>query len=210
LAGASRPSIPDLFRPGLRRISILVILICSTSLTAHWAFMFWSLLHLGSLPDLADWSGGDKRRLVSLAMLLIMLASIAGNFVAAYLGRRLGDRKTIALMCAGYFGAMLVTYAVPRGHASLMVLLPVISVFSGLFALFTMYLPPLFPTLLRTTGAGFCYNIGRIASAIGTVAFGVVSAVHDYRTALIAAGCLFLPAGLLALGLPDLDDGDEA
>jgi MFS family permease len=205
-AGERPPAVADLFRPGLCRISILVILICSTSLTAHWAFMFWSLLHLGSLPDLVDWSGEEKRRLVSLAMLLVMLASIAGNFVAAYLARHLGDRKTIALMCLGYCGAMVATYGVPRGHASLMVLLPVISVFSGLFALFTMYLPPLFPTLLRTTGAGFCYNIGRVASAIGTVAFGLLSAVHDYRTALIAAGCLFLPAGLLALGLPDLDD----
>ena len=29
-----------------------------------------------------------------------------------------------------------------------------------------MYLPPLFPTLLRTTGAGLSYNIGRIAAAI--------------------------------------------
>jgi hypothetical protein len=38
----------------------------------------------------------------------------------------------------------------------------------------------------------------------------VLSAVHDYRTALIVAGCLFLPAGWLALGLPDLDDRDEA
>ena len=40
--------------------------------------------------------------------------------------------------------------------------------------------------------------IGRIASAIGTVAFGLLAAVHDDRTALIAAGCLFLPAWLLA------------
>ena len=172
--------------------------------------MFWSLLHLGSLPDLAGWSEEERRQLVSVAMLLVMLASIAGNFAAAYLARRLGDRRTIAMMCLGYFLAMAATYGVPRGHVSLMVLLPVISVFSGLFALFTMYLPPLFPTLLRTTGAGFCYNIGRVASAAGTVAFGVLSAVHDYRTALIAAGCLFLPAGWLALGLPDLDDREGA
>ena len=61
-------------------------------------------------------------------------------------------------MCAGYFLAMLGTYGTPRGHASLMIHLPVISVFAGLFALFTMDLPPVFPTLLRTTGAGFSYN----------------------------------------------------
>jgi MFS family permease len=207
-AGTRAPSIADLFRPGLRKTSILIILICSTSLTAHWAFVFWSMLHLGSLPDLASWSGEERRRLVSLALLLVMVASIVGNFVAAYVARRLGDRRTIALMSLGYFAAMVATYGVPRGHASLMVLLPVISIFSGLFALFTMYLPPLFPTLLRTTGAGFCYNIGRVASAVGTVAFGVLSTVHDYRTALIAAGCLFVPAGLLALALPELDDPD--
>jgi MFS family permease len=208
-AGARPPSIVDLFGPGLRRTSILVILICSMWLTGHWAFVFWSMLHLGSLPDLAAWSGEDRRRLVSLALVLVMAASIAGNFIAAALARRMGDRRTVALMSLGYFTAILVTYGVPRGHSGLMVLLPVISVFSGAFALFTMYLPPLFPTLLRTTGAGFCYNIGRIASAVGTVAFGVLSTVSDYRTALIAAGCLFVPAGLLALALPELDDGDE-
>ena len=44
----------------------------------------------------------------------------------------------------------------------------------GIFALFTMYLPPLFPTLLRTTGAGFCYNIGRYAAAAGPLVFGAL------------------------------------
>jgi len=41
----------------------------------------------------------------------------------------------------------------------------------GVFGLFTMCLPPLFPVLLRTTGAGFCYNIGRVFAAVGTVFF---------------------------------------
>ena len=89
---------------------------------------------------------------------------------------------------------------------ALLVLLPVIGFFSGLFALFTMYLPPLFPTLLRTTGAGFCYNIGRIVAAFGTVIFGLFSKVGDYRMALLYAGCLFLPATVIALWLPELSD----
>jgi hypothetical protein len=83
--------------------------------------------------------------------------------------------------------------------------------FQGLFALFTMYLPPLFPTLLRTTGAGFCYNIGRIASAFGVVFFGIFQKVGDYRHTLLYAGFLFLPAAVFALYLPELrdDTGDE-
>jgi hypothetical protein len=74
----------------------------------------------------------------------------------------------------------------------------------GVFALFTMYLPPLFPTLLRTTGAGFCYNIGRIAAGLGTVFFGLFSRVGDYRLALLYAGFLFLPAAGAAWFLPEL------
>ena len=73
-----------------------------------------------------------------------------------------------------------------------------------------MYLPPLFPTLLRTTGAGFSYNIGRIVAAGGTVFFGLFSQVGDYRLTLLYAGLLFLPAGFIAWYLPELRRGDEA
>ena len=69
-----------------------------------------------------------------------------------------------------------------------------------------MYLPPLFPTLLRTTGAGFCYNIGRITAAFGTVFFGLFSKVGDHRIALFYAGFLFLPAAAIACFLPRVRD----
>jgi MFS family permease len=207
-AGAIHPTISDLFRPETRALSMLLILVCATSLTAHWAFMFWYQQHLRNLPDLSSWTAEEKGRFVSTAMFVVMITSIVGNFAAACLARRIGYRLAIALMAIGYFLTMVGTYAVPRDHRALMALLPVISLFSGLFALFTMYLPPLFPTLLRTTGAGFCYNIGRIVAAIGTVCFGLFSTVGDYRTALLAAGCLFLPAGLLALLMPELSDGE--
>ena len=75
-----------------------------------------------------------------------------------------------------------------------------------MFGLFTMYLPPLFPTLLRTTGAGFSYNIGRLAAAGGTVIFGMSAQVDNFRIALLIASLLFIPAMCVALLLPDLHD----
>jgi hypothetical protein len=69
-----------------------------------------------------------------------------------------------------------------------------------------MYLPPLFPTLLRTTGAGFCYNIGRLAAAAGTIVFGLFSQVGDHRLALLYAAWLFLPAAAVAWLLPEPPD----
>ena len=88
--------------------------------------------------------------------------------------------------------------------------LTAIGLCQGVFALFTMYLPPLFPTLLRTTGAGFCYNFGRIAAGLGTVFFGLFSKVGDYRLALLWASLLFLPAAGIALLLPKTPDEQTA
>jgi len=47
----------------------------------------------------------------------------------------------------------------------------------GVFGSFTYYLPELFPTRLRATGSGFCYNSGRIVAAIGPFVVGSVSAM---------------------------------
>jgi hypothetical protein len=45
----------------------------------------------------------------------------------------------------------------------------------GVFGSFTYYLPELFPTRLRGTGAGFCYNVGRIVAAFGPFVVGTVA-----------------------------------
>ena len=113
--------------------------------------------------------------------------------------------KIDALMCLGFFLAMFGSFVQPHAYKSLLWFwFPAVGFFSGVFGLFTMYLPPLFPTPLRTTGAGFCYNIGRIAAAFGTVFFGLFTKVGDFRTALLYAAFLFLPAMTVALLLPEL------
>jgi MFS family permease len=202
-AGHAEPGFLELFRGRVRRTTVLTLLVCSLALTGHWAFLFWYLQHLRNQPALASWTEAEKSQLVSLAAWLHVLASIAGNFLAAWVARRLGYRRAIAGLCLAYFLALLVTYGVPRDPSALWLGIAAIGLCQGVFALFTMYLPPLFPTLLRTTGAGFCYNIGRIAAGLGTVFFGLFSRVGDYRLALVYAGSLFVPAAAVAWLLPE-------
>ena len=202
--GAEEPRFINLFQGSVRRITIAAILVCATSLTGHWAFMFWLTQHLRNLPDVASWSDGEKSRLAIQGLTLVVATSTVGNFVAAVLARRVGYRAAVFTLFLGYFAAMFGAYRVPQSHESMFLWLPAIGICQGVFALFTMYLPPLFPTLLRTTGAGFCYNIGRVVAAIGTVTFGLFSKVGDYRMALVYAGCLWIPAAAIALWLPEL------
>jgi len=200
------PRMRELFRGEVRRITIWVTLVCGISLTAHWAFLFWNQQHLRNLPEVLTWSPEQKNKLASAAMYLVIGASMLGNFVCGWLARLIGYRAAIGAVFLAYFLALLGAYHAPRDHVQLLYWFPLIGFCQGVFALFTMYLPPLFPTLLRTTGAGFCYNIGRIAAAFGTVFFGLFSKVGDHRAALLYASFLFLPAALLAFSLPRVRD----
>ncbi|MSR66673.1 MAG: MFS transporter [Pedosphaera sp.] len=218
------PGIADLFRGTVRRTTFLTIIVCACGLTAWWAFMFWHAQHLRNMPELAasaqaefaklgavgdaaKWVSGYKQKIVSLAFFFIICSSIVGNFAAAVLARFFGYRRAIAICYFGFFLAMGATFLQARSWESLVyVWFPAIGFFSGVFGLFTMYLPPLFPTLLRTTGAGFCYNIGRIASAAGVVFSGSLASGGDFKKTLLFAACLFVPGMLVALALPEHKD----
>jgi MFS family permease len=227
----NEPGIADLFRGSVRRITFLTIIVCACGLTAWWAFMFWHAQHLRNLPDLhaakqaayanqmavdafganppepAKWVAAQKQKVVSTAFFLVICSSILGNFFAAWLARHLGYRRSISITYFGFFLAMFMTFIQPRSWESLVWFwFPAVGFFSGVFGLFTMYLPPLFPTLLRTTGAGFCYNIGRIASACGVVFSGSLSSGGDFKKTLIFASILFVPATFVALLLPEPKD----
>jgi len=204
-AHAGGPGIADLFRGDVLPITLKTVGVCAFSLTAWWAFMFWHPQHLRNLPELAGWDRADRERLVSKAFFIFIFASLVGNFVAGGLARLMGYRRAIAAMCFGLALSILGSFGVPRSHESLVYLwFPLAGLFGGVFGLFTMYMPPLFPTLLRTTGAGFCYNIGRIAAAAGTVFFGLFAQVGSFRFALLYAAALLVPATILALVAPDL------
>ncbi len=201
-AGHQEPKLSELFTGETRSVTLWVTLVCGISLTAHWAFMFWHQQHLRNLPEVIGWTAAEKNKLASTAMYLVIGSSILGNFFAAWLARRIGYRATIVGLFLFYWLAMVGAYGVARDHTALLCWFPLIGFCQGSFALFTMYLPPLFPTLLRTTGAGFSYNIGRITAAFGTVFFGLISKVGDHRAALFYAGLLFLPATITAVFLP--------
>ena len=69
-----------------------------------------------------------------------------------------------------------------------------------MFGSFTYYLPELFPTRLRATGAGFCYNIGRFVAAAGPFIVGEIASRGTGTAILTLFWVGFIPAaGLLAL-----------
>ncbi|MEQ1853338.1 MAG: MFS transporter [Chthoniobacteraceae bacterium] len=199
-------SVMDLFRGPTLRITVVSIGICAFSLTAWWAFMFWQTQHVRSLPEVVAMSAVDRDNLVNTTFGWVIGISIAGNFFAGWLARFTGYKSALLIMFGGFVVTMSAAFGpVHPVHAMTGFWLPAVGFWSGVFGLFTMLLPPLFPTLLRTTGAGFCYNIGRIAAAVGTIFAAQITQGGNYRQTLLYDGFLFIPAMLFTLLLPTPD-----
>jgi len=90
------------------------------------------------------------------------VGSIAFGPIAQWLGRR-------RAFSGALIGGMLivpVTWYLPQNYTQLLCLLPVYGFLTfGYHSGFAFYFPELFPTQLRGTGAGFCFNGGRLLAA---------------------------------------------
>ena len=64
----------------------------------------------------------------------------------------------------------------------LTIVLPVFGFFTlGMHAGYAVYFPELYPTRLRGTGAGFCFNMGRLATAAAFFGFFYVSITPEAK-----------------------------
>jgi MFS family permease len=65
--------------------------------------------------------------------------------------------------------------------------LPIFGFFTlGMHAGYAVYFPELYPTRLRGTGAGFCFNMGRLATAAAFFIFGVYSVTPETKAVILA------------------------
>jgi predicted MFS family arabinose efflux permease len=196
------PSSFLLFGPGIRRTTWIAMSLCAISLTGHWTFMFWQQGFILQHPEVSHLPEALKQAVPLKALFWMMVGSLFGNFGAGWLAKRYGYQRALSSMFLVYFALMFTAFMTPWSLTVTYGFYAAIGFVQGVFALFTMALPPLFPTLLRTTGAGFCYNFGRIFAAIGTVFFGIFAKVGDFSQCLWYASFLFVPAAVLAWWLP--------
>ncbi len=210
IVGHRNPGARELFRGKIVSTTLRTTLVCALGLSAWWLFMFWHPQHFRRVLAESHVAAAEITRLISLSFLLVNAIAIAGNFAGGWLARRMGNRRAIVLMFAGLGFSVFGAFIVPRDFAALAWFwCPLVGFFSGVFGLFTMYLPPLFPTLLRTSGAGFCYNIGRIAAGVASVVFGWLAPVGDFRRALLWTAALGLAAAVASCWLPTRTHEDE-
>jgi MFS family permease len=206
------PTIAELFSPEYRAITLSGFCMAVTALIMWWSCnAFIPVVAKGLAADTAKAQhlvGKAARDLgeqwVRIATSSFNLGGLIGTLLTVPISKTLGRKKMFAiyflLSAVSLFSAFGLTM---DNHLRLYMYFPIGLTVFGVFGSFTYYLPELFPTRLRGTGAGFCYNVGRIVAAIGPFLVGYVASQkgHALTLALSALFCVgFVPlAGLLTM-----------
>jgi uncharacterized membrane protein (UPF0136 family) len=105
------------------------------------------------------------------------LGGLLGTLLTIPAAKVLGRRRMFGIYYALSAVAVMTAFGLDlRPETRLIMYLFIGLTVFGVFGSFTYYLPELFPTRLRGTGAGFCYNVGRIIAAAGPFLVGTVAA----------------------------------
>jgi MFS family permease len=104
------------------------------------------------------------------------IGGLIGTLLTIPAAKLMGRRPMFAIYFFVSGLSILATFGLPLAAETriMMYFLIGLSVF-GVFGSFTYYLPELFPTRLRGTGSGFCYNIGRVIAAFGPFLVGSIA-----------------------------------
>ena len=200
-AGTARPpKLAELFAPGLVRATLVGSGLAFVAVFGLWGATNWTPTLIRALPDLRDLSESGLTSRVSYATMLLNVGALAGYLSFGPLADRVGRRRVFALMCLGSLVMLPVTFLTPRTYGQVLLLLPLLGFFNnGLFSGFPIYLPELYPTRIRATGAGFCFNIGRVLASAGPIVTGyLVTVLGSFGLAASAVALIYL-VGLLIL-----------
>jgi MFS family permease len=203
------PRIRELFNPVFWPRTRSALLMTFVALLTWWscnAFIPVVSATLGQVEAAA--AGLDKAATSALveswktiATTAFNLGGLIGTLLTVPFAKRLGRRPMFAVYFSVAALALMATFGldIPNEARLYMYFFIGLSVF-GVFGSFTYYLPELFPTRLRATGSGFCYNIGRVVAAAGPFVVGAVASAGAGAPSVIL-NALFAVAFVPLVGL---------
>jgi len=148
----------------------------------------------------------EKTQIKSKALMLQQVGSFFGVLAFTVFAARFGRRRAFFIALLMAWASVVSTFYWFREPGQIWFFYPwlgfgALAVFGG----YAIYFPELFPTRLRSTGTGFCYNVSRFVAIVGPLIMGAlaqslegVSSIPAFRlAAIIMASAYFI--GIVAL-----------
>ncbi len=137
----------------------------------------------GSTQQAAKWASflspeGTKSSIIEYVVIATALGAIVVTVITPLVADKLGRRVTYFFSCVLALGSAIVFFKMNDSYTGGTIptrLVVTAFLLGGLtasfYGFFPLYFPELFPTSVRATGQGFCFNFGRLIAAIGSLQF---------------------------------------
>jgi MFS family permease len=195
----------EIFSPSLRRATVVGSALAFVAVFGLWGSTNWAPTLVRELSDLKGYDNAALSAFVSYAIMALNGGALFGYLGFGPLADRFGRRAVFAFMCLGSLVMLPVTYLIPTTYVGVLMLLPILGFFNnGIFSGFPIYLPELYPTRLRATGAGFCFNAGRVlASASPFLTGWLVTSLGTFGRAASTVALIYLVGLTVVLFAPE-------
>lgn len=153
-----RTSLAIFSRPLIRRTALASLLALGAQ-GGYYSINTWLPLYLNSRGLSVTHTGGY--------LMVVIAGSFTGYIVSAHFADALGRRWTLAIFAVGALFTVVAYSAFPiSNRATLLLGFPLGFFPSGSFSPMGAFFTELYPTSLRGSGQGFCYNLGRGVGAL--------------------------------------------
>ncbi|PTB22715.1 MFS transporter [Trinickia symbiotica] len=173
-----KPSLGEIFSPRLLSTTLRAALLTTGAQGGYYAITTWLPTFLKTERHLTVMGTGGY-------LATIIVGSYIGYLSSAYLTDRLGRKPNFILFAAG---SMAIAFAYTSlnltDHSMLWLGFPLGFFASGIFAGMGAFLTELFPTRVRGSGQGFCYNVGRAIGALFPFLIGALAKQYGLGTSI--------------------------
>jgi MFS family permease len=188
----------EIFRPAIFQTTLLASLMSTGSQGGYYAITTWLPRFLTTERHLSILSSTGY-------LAALILGSFTGYLVGAWFADRFGRRNLFMTFSLGAIAVIVAYTQLPISDRVLWFLgFPLGFFSSGYFSGMGAFLTELFPTRLRGSGQGFCYNFGRGFGALFPAFIGYLSSEIGLANAIavfaVVAYTLFF---LAAFALPE-------
>lgn len=197
-ATGDRPKLSEIFAGPMLKTTILASLAATGCQGGYYAITFWVPRFLTTERKLSIVSSTGY-------LSALIIGSFIGYLVGAWLADRIGRRNLFLIFSLGAIAVIVAYTQLPLTNEILWILgFPLGFFASGYFSGMGAFLTELYPTRLRGSGQGFCYNFGRGIGALFPFLVGALSNTTSLGNAIaifaVAAYALFF---LAAFALPE-------
>jgi MFS family permease len=162
-----------IFAPDIRQRTFVGVLIAAAMMIGAWGTTTLLPTRIVQLVGADD--GTLAIKVTGESFMLANVGAIFGFLAVMWLNDGFGRRWSYALVALGCIVTAVFAFTQLHTIEALLWFMPFYGFFAiGGFGIFAVYLPELFPTRVRATGQGFCWNMGRTLTAVGPLTSGIL------------------------------------